>query len=172
MGGSQTSTPEDRLLWERLTGKQRACLDLLLERKTSKEIARRLGISKFTVDQRLRTARVVLGAASRDDTALRYARLKRICDRVAYHPVDVPAAATIVPSDFADGGPEAILDMRDSVGIGEAPAGPALPSGKFWRHDHALLARLLIMAALLSTLIVFFAGSIGIAEVLTRLLAG
>ena len=172
MGGSQILSPEERRRWERLTGKQRACLDLLLERKTSKEIARRLGISKFTVDQRLRTARAVLGATGRDDTALRYARLKRICDRVAYHPVDVPVATTIVPSDFADGGPDAILDMRDSAGTAETAEGPAPPSGKFWRHDHALLARLLIMAALLSTLVIFFAGSIGIAEALTRLLAG
>lgn len=172
MGGSQTTTPEDRRRWERLTDKQHACLELLLERKTSKEIARALCISKFTVDQRLRTARAVLGAADRADTALRYARLKRICDRVAYHPVDVPAAATIVPSDFADGGPDAIFDIRDSMGIAQAPPLPGPPSGKFWRHDHALLARVLIIAALLSTLIIFFAGSIGIAEVLSRLLAG
>jgi len=172
MEGSQNTTAEDRLRWDRLTDKQRACLDLLLERKTSKEIARALGISKFTVDQRLRTARAVLGAAGRDDTALRYARLKRICDRIAYHPVDVSDEATIVPSDFPDGGPDSILDVRDSAGIAHPPGGPAPPFGKIWRHDHALLARLLIIAALLSTLIIFFAGSIGIAEVLTRLLAG
>lgn len=172
MEGSQTSTADDRLRWDRLTDKQRACLDLLLERKTSKEIARALDISKFTVDQRLRTARTVLGAAGRDDTALRYARLKKICDRIAYHPVDIPAEATIVPSDFADGAPDAILDVRESTGVAHPAGGPAALSGKIWRHDHALAARLLIIAALLSTLIIFFAGSIGIAEVLTRLLAG
>lgn len=172
MEGSQSSIGDDRLRWERLTDKQRACLDLLLQRKTSKEIARALGISKFTVDQRLRTARAVLGAAGRDDTAIRYDRLKRICDRIAYHPVDIPAEATIVPSDFADGAPDAILDIRESAGIGHPPGEPVVPSGKIWRHDHALLARLLIIAALLSTLIIFFAGSIGIAEVLSRLLAG
>ncbi|QCB55849.1 helix-turn-helix transcriptional regulator [Sphingopyxis sp. PAMC25046] len=172
MEGSQTSTADDRLRWDRLTDKQRACLDLLLERKTSKEIARALGISKFTVDQRLRTARAVLGAAGRDDAALRYARLRKICDRIAYHPVDIPAEATIVPSDFADGVPDAILDIRESAGIAHPSGGPAAPSGKIWRHDHALAARFLIIAALLSTLIIFLAGSIGIAEVLTRLLAG
>ena len=62
--------------------------------------------------------------------------------------------------------------MRDSARLAETANGPAPLSGKFWRHDHALLARVLIMAALLSTLVIFFAGSIGIAEVLTRLLAG
>src|SRR3546814_1772175 len=44
---------DDLARWLRLTEKQRACLDLLIERKTSKEIARILGISKPTVDQRI-----------------------------------------------------------------------------------------------------------------------
>ena len=172
MGGSQTSTPDERLQWERLTDKQIACLDLLLERKTSKEIARHLGISKFTVDQRIRTARSVLGAASRDDTAIRYARLKRICNRVAYHSVDIPPDGMMVPSDFADGEQANILDMRESARMAAAPPGTSPPFGKIWRHDHALLARLLIMAVVLTTLVIFLAGSVGIAEVLSRLIAG
>ena len=117
-------------------------------------------------------ARAVLGAAGRVDAAMRYDRLKSICDRIAYHPVDVPAEATIVPSGFADGAPDAMLDIRESAGIGHLSGVPVAPFGKIWRHDHALLARLLIIAALLCTLIIFFAGSIGIAEVLSRLFAG
>src|SRR3546814_4085367 len=42
--GSQPS--EDYTRWSRLTEKQRACLDLLLERQTSKQMARRLDISR------------------------------------------------------------------------------------------------------------------------------
>jgi len=91
MEGSQSSTADDRLRWDRLTDKQRACLDLLLERKTSKQIARDLGISKYTVDQRITAARQVLGASDRDDTAIRYGRLRRICDRIAYDPAQLPA---------------------------------------------------------------------------------
>src|SRR3546814_10544321 len=58
---------DDLARWLRLTEKQRACLDLLIERKTSKEIARILGISKPTVDQRITAARIILGAANRDE---------------------------------------------------------------------------------------------------------
>src|SRR3546814_3421720 len=66
------SYPSDEAArWARLTDKQRACLDLLLERQTSKQIARRLNISKQAVDLRLTTARDVLGAANRDETAIR-----------------------------------------------------------------------------------------------------
>lgn len=40
-----------------LTRKQRQVLDLLIEHKTSKEIARRLSISPHTVDQRTQFAK-------------------------------------------------------------------------------------------------------------------
>src|SRR3546814_5832752 len=75
---------DDLARWLRLTEKQRACLDLLIERKTSKEIARILGISKPTVDQRITAARIILGAANRDEAALIYARLKQLYDRITY----------------------------------------------------------------------------------------
>src|SRR3546814_14184128 len=76
------SYPSDEAArWARLTDKQRACLDLLLERQTSKQNARRLNISKQADDLRLTTARDVLGAANRDETAMPYARLRSTCDR-------------------------------------------------------------------------------------------
>ncbi len=61
--------------WSRLTRKQRDCLDLLLERKTSKEIARILQITDHAVDLRLTNARMTLGARNRAETALIYERL-------------------------------------------------------------------------------------------------
>src|SRR3546814_20011398 len=77
--GSQPSDGTAR--WSRLTDKQRACLDLLLERQTSKQIARRLDISKQAVDLRITTARNILGAANRDEAAIIYARLRQTYDR-------------------------------------------------------------------------------------------
>ena len=68
--GSHPHDDEDR--WSRLTEKQRACLDLLIEHKTSKEIARLLDISKHTVDQRLNLARDTLGAQDRNESAFIY----------------------------------------------------------------------------------------------------
>ncbi len=52
-----------------LTEGQKACLRLVDDHHTSKEIARILGISPFTVDQRLDAARRKLDAASRKDAA-------------------------------------------------------------------------------------------------------
>ena len=52
-----------------LTEGQKACLRLVAQHYTSKEIARELGISHFTVDQRLDAARRKLNAPSRKDAA-------------------------------------------------------------------------------------------------------
>lgn len=74
----------------KLTAKQRECLHLVVLRKSSKEIARILDISKPAVDQRLVGARRVLGAATRDEAALIYARASGTYDRILYDPVGVP----------------------------------------------------------------------------------
>ena len=60
----------------RLTVKQCEVLDLLLDHKTSKEIAQVLKISPHTVDQRIRFAKRQLGATTRSDLARMY-RLQR-----------------------------------------------------------------------------------------------
>jgi DNA-binding CsgD family transcriptional regulator len=60
-----------------LTEGQKACLRLVDDHHTSKEIARLLGISPFTVDQRLDAARRKLGAASRKDAAKIFVRLEQ-----------------------------------------------------------------------------------------------
>lgn len=57
---------------EQLTEKQRACLELVDDHATSKEIARRLGISRHTVDARLRGALQILGVSSRREAAIIY----------------------------------------------------------------------------------------------------
>tara|TARA_R110000787_G_scaffold98664_4_gene202774 strand:+ start:3076 stop:3591 length:516 start_codon:yes stop_codon:yes gene_type:complete len=77
-----------------LTAKQRECLHLVVLRKSSKEIARILDISKPAVDQRLVSARRVLGASTRDEAALIYARASGAYDRILYDPVGVPFDAT------------------------------------------------------------------------------
>lgn len=55
----------------RLSEGQKECLRLVLIHMTSKEIARHLGISSHTVDQRIRYAIRILGARSRMQAALR-----------------------------------------------------------------------------------------------------
>jgi len=69
---------------DRLNGGQRDCLRLVLAHLNSKEIARELGVSPHTVDQRLRTAMRILNAQSRFEAARIFAALDR---ENTYHPL-------------------------------------------------------------------------------------
>jgi DNA-binding CsgD family transcriptional regulator len=166
--GSQPS--EDELRWARLTDKQRACLDLVLDHQTSKQIARRLDISKQAVDLRLKTARDTLGVANRAETAIIYARLKQTYDRIPCDPIILAPRPTLMPFDSSNGGlPEAIHDCGSPTG---EPTGSNPPFGDFWRHDHARVRRVWIMAALLVGLALLILTGLSIAQALTRLGSG
>jgi DNA-binding CsgD family transcriptional regulator len=77
-----------------LTEGQKACLRLVDDHHTSKEIARILGISPFTVDQRLDGARRKLNAASRKDAAKLFAAFERanVSEPLVYEPQRLEAA--------------------------------------------------------------------------------
>lgn len=60
-----------------LTDGQKACLRLVDDNHTSKGIARILGITPFTVDQRLDATRLTLSATSRKDAAKIFAALEK-----------------------------------------------------------------------------------------------
>lgn len=64
-----------------LTPRQIAVMDRVVQRLTSKEIARELEIAPNTVDQRVRGVLAKLGAEDRDDAARRYVELNRACGR-------------------------------------------------------------------------------------------
>ena len=171
MTDSGSLTPEDAERWSLLSDKQHACLELLLVRQTSKQIARRLDISKYTVDQRLTSARDILGAASRDETAIIYARLKTICDRIAYHPVDIPSPGNRMASKRSDGEPARQLPLRDSEMEAELPPEEQPLSRSLLRHDHQPSRRTMIMMGGLLLLVLIALGGIGIAQGLNQLIA-
>ena len=171
MTDSRSLTREEAERWSRLSAKQHACLDLLLMRQTSKQIARHLDISKYTVDQRLTAARDILGAASRDETAVIYGRLKAICDRIAYHPVDIPMAHPTMAPDASDGEPANLLPLRDPKADGALPPGEDLLSRSLLRHDHLPSRRTMIMMGGLLLLVLIALGGIGIAQGLNQLVA-
>jgi len=78
----------------KLSEAQRACLRRVFAHQTSKDIARELGISPHTVDQRLRTAARILGVAGRIDAARVLAAVEsgeESYQPIAYQP---PAIAT------------------------------------------------------------------------------
>ena len=89
-----------------LTEGQKACLRLVDEHHTSKEIARILGISHFTVDQRLDAARRKLNADSRKDAAKIFALLEEdISEPLAYEPQRVEYSSNAdIPSLSAKSG--------------------------------------------------------------------
>ena len=167
--GSQPS--EDAVRWARLTDKQRACLDLLLEHQTSKQIARRLDISKQAVDLRLTTARDILGAANRAEAALRYARLKQTYDRIPCDAIILPEEPRLVPSDFPNG-ELAAMALQHSASHTEQPVAVGSLFKGLWRHDHPGRNRVWIMATMLVVLILLILTGLTIGETLTRLISG
>ncbi|WP_417594552.1 helix-turn-helix transcriptional regulator [Parasphingorhabdus sp.] len=69
---------------DRLSDGQRDCLRLVLAHHNSKEIARQLGVSPHTVDQRLRTSMRILNVQSRFEAARKFAGLD---NKVQYQPL-------------------------------------------------------------------------------------
>jgi DNA-binding CsgD family transcriptional regulator len=84
---SKVST-EDKVA--KLTQKQREVMQLVVERKSSKEIARILNIAKPTVDQRIASARQTLGAPNRDAAAILFQQGSKTNDRVIYDTACIP----------------------------------------------------------------------------------
>ncbi|WOF44549.1 helix-turn-helix transcriptional regulator [Sphingopyxis indica] len=170
MDDSGSSSPQDEILWSRLTQKQRDCLELLLERKTSKQISRILGISKDTVDQRITAARRVLGTADRNEAAITYTRLKQTYDRVVYDPAVLAPSPVSVPSQFSDGDP-----AKDAKKDGTLPTDAHLgesPSRDFWRPDLQAETRVTLIVSILLAIVILVLAGLGIGQALSQLNSG
>ena len=140
---------DDAARWARLSEKHHACLDLLLDHRTSKQIARILGIAKPTVDQRIAAARVILGASNRGDAAWRSGGLERSVAQIATG----DPAGTTAPNERAS------LLARS-------------PFGDFWRPDRPPTTRATIMAVILVVTVFLVLAGLIIGDVLTRLISG
>ena len=98
----------------RLTDGQKACLRMVYRHMSSKDIARALGISPHTVDQRLRIAMHMLGVCSRIEAA----RILAQDENKAYQstlyqpPYIVPGPVEPETEALAPGGPEGQADGR------------------------------------------------------------
>ena len=108
----QTEVLAGQIALGELTDKQREVLDLLIQHKTSKEIARRLSISPHTVDQRIQFAKEKLGANSRSEAAVTYRRLLETYGHVTYDESGIADADPM--ADQADGpqGPLPVSSLR------------------------------------------------------------
>lgn len=79
-------TDDQRATLDKVTPKQREVLRLALVRKSSKEIARELGIAARSVDQRLDAARITLGASTRFEAARKFYDLLCASERLTSDP--------------------------------------------------------------------------------------
>lgn len=85
---------EDRALLAKLSPKQREALKLVLLGKTSKDMARELGVSPSALDQRLDSARRILGVSDRAKAARKFYELHCACERLTGDPFLVGPVAT------------------------------------------------------------------------------
>lgn len=94
---SRTAPPaisvEDRALLAKLSPKQCEALKLVLLGKTSKDMARELGVSPSALDQRLDSARRILGVSDRAKAARKFYELHCACERLTGDPFLVGPAA-------------------------------------------------------------------------------
>lgn len=100
-----------------LTEGQKACLRLVDDHHTSKEIARILGISPFTVDQRLDAARRKLNAASRKDAAKIFSAIDgtAISQPLVYEPQPIDNPVTSDNPDQIPSRVERMLSRLSSI---------------------------------------------------------
>lgn len=168
-----------------LTEKQRECLRLVSQNYSSKEIGRKLGITHYTVDQRLRTATKNLGVETRFEAARLLASSETISQTISeafiYHP---PHVLTPVETD-SQKEPSTERDqvqgtqvrtLREAAGAVWPPQtqGAAWDfnlvsePGGFWKPRSFLQKLLMALIVMLTSLIAFGAGVTAL-EVLSRL---
>ncbi|MCJ1962105.1 MULTISPECIES: sigma factor-like helix-turn-helix DNA-binding protein [Novosphingobium] len=168
-----------RALLDGLTAKQREVLDLLVLHRTTKEIARELGIAPNTVDQRIAGVRDKWGTSNRKETARFYARLCDLCGKTTcdFSRVDEPGAdVESLLQDLPDTPQFVLSDARPMMGFPEwleeerepvvtAPVGLETLDQKFGRIGRvaAILVLAMVMAMTLAT-------SLAVADALERLI--
>ena len=157
-----------------LTTKQREVLDLLIEHKTSKEIARQLGISPHTVDQRIQFAKEKLGASSRSEVAQLYRRLIEICGQLTYQDSRIASAVPFADNDHGtQAGPLTALRRRERTYPGQLRAAEtdfAVVPELFEGH-YGTLIRLGAIIAIAVFLVFLVLGGLAIFSELSELMA-
>jgi DNA-binding CsgD family transcriptional regulator len=173
--------------FDKLTEGQRECLRLVLAHKSSKEIARLLGKSRFTIDKRIERALRTLGVESRTEAALLLAGHERalgyerlVCEPQTLAAPDQPDIMTSSQSgEMPDGG-----YVRDSVIVTDPMLddwlgrrrrrlfrGP-LPATGGKRNDLTTIERLIWIAVGALAIIIGLFVTLAVAESLQRTLWG
>jgi DNA-binding CsgD family transcriptional regulator len=156
-----------------LTGKQHEVLSLLLQHKTSKEIARDLGISPHTVEQRLRFAKDRLGVSRRGDLANAYRQLQQPCDKPLYEEMRIETNALPLPQEGRPGErPERQPTQQLALAIAAADGPlqdvslvPAIMTGR-----NGALMRIAAIVGIAAAVITVSIGGLAVLEQLSRLI--
>jgi DNA-binding CsgD family transcriptional regulator len=157
-----------------LTDKQREVLDLLIEHKTSKEIARLLGISPHTVDQRIFFAKEKLGAASRNEAAAAYRRLVAISGRMTYQNSRIARPAATSESNPGLLAGQVLTLGREELSQPESSGLPELDFRvvpEWFDGRYGTLVRLSAIIMIAAILVIFVLGGLAIFSTLSELMA-
>ncbi|MBB4615687.1 helix-turn-helix domain-containing protein [Novosphingobium taihuense] len=107
-----------------MSEKQREVLDLVLDRRTNKEIAAILGISPSAVEQRLQSVRRRLGVVSRADLARTYQDLLNACQNLTGEKLQVAEKSLAVqPYDGDRTAPALNFEAEQAVRSGGGQVG-------------------------------------------------
>ena len=168
-----------------LTEKQKQCLRLVSQNYSSKEIGRKLGITHYTVDQRLRTAAKNLGVDTRFEAARLLAASENFSQSISepfiYQPPHVPTP--IDPDSQNVPSAERDQELGTQVKVLHDHSGAIWPPhtraatwefdmvsepGGFWKPRSLLQKSLMAVIVMLTSLIAFGAAVTAL-EVLSRL---
>lgn len=161
---------------ERLSDKQRECMRLVVMRKSSKQIARELGISKPTADQRIAAARQILGVSNRDEAAVIFASVTELYDRVIYDSGHVPISSPTVDMSFHEvqQGSGLRLEEPASIPFSGGFEHQGIAKSHFsWStfEDAGAVSRLLIILGLTTGILVLVMVGLSVAQSISGLLA-
>ena len=97
------SAERAKQILEQLTAKQREALHLIVEHKTSKEAGQILGISPYTVDQRITAIKQKARVGSRRELTHMFAGLLRVSHRTVYQESCVHESSELDDPEAVDG---------------------------------------------------------------------
>jgi DNA-binding CsgD family transcriptional regulator len=151
-----------RSCFDSITDRQKEVLNLVLQHRTSKEIARALNIAPNTVDQRINAVRDKLGARDRAETARIYAALEQLCGKTTCDlPVIASAAMKRLPEP-REGEIDPVFVLNDSA---------VLTAGGWGDIEQLVIPRARLADSKLWRLVAIVAIAVGVAILATTVLA-
>ena len=117
----QLPVDEANRILSSLTRKQTEVLELLLEQRTSKEIALALGIAPNTVDFRVKTLKERFGLSHRADLGRFYDLLKKTCGQTTCGSIVVDPELESAFEKASELPEEAVFLVKDSLSITRRP---------------------------------------------------